>query len=101
MNRLKDRKLIDNLFNKKVSKTASLDGIRIVYYKSDVSGVMVSASSSVFKRAVDRNLIKRYLRLSVADKNLDNYVIGIIYSNKVIKDFNSIKSIVDKLLVKL
>lgn len=100
MEKLKNKKLIDKLFIKG-AKSISIDGLRMVYYKSDISGVMVTASKSNFKRAVDRNLIKRHLRNSLIGKEVDGYVIAFLYTRNDIKDHVWFLDTVTKLVKKL
>lgn len=64
--KLKKKKEIDLLFSK--GKWSSVDNIRIIFlkpnedYKIDSHKIGVSVSKRYFKKAVDRNRIKRLLR---------------------------------------
>ena len=62
--RLKSRKSIDALFQK--GKRFSLGEFRFIYQFRSATGIQVGvgASSKQFKRAVDRNRIKRLIRES-------------------------------------
>lgn len=101
MIKLKDKKLINKLFDKKATKYAIINKIKMVYYKSDVSGVLVSAPTSIFKTAVDRNRVKRLLRESLVGVDTKGYIIGFIYNNDKIESFDSINKTIKELLTKL
>jgi ribonuclease P protein component len=97
--RLKSSKLIKELFDK--GSSFYLHPFKVLFIPNpDQNGrfhqVMISVSKKNFKRAVDRNLIKRRIRESYRlNKNLlpDSplYVIAYIYSAKEILTFAQIQ----------
>jgi len=111
--RLKSRKQIETLFAK--GKSVSVFPVRAVYQFSaaEEAGLKagVSASKRHFKKAVDRNRIKRLLReayrlqkeellLKVKEAGLSGAVF-FLYTDKVIADFETIKTVVGKCLQRL
>ena len=88
MKRLKGKKQIEQLFTSGVSVGAF--PLRMVYLKSnDKNAVGVSVSKKQFKNAVDRNRIKRLLRVvtekqlsSVLDQMESNYTLMVLYVGK-------------------
>ena len=111
--KLKSRKQIDSLFA--TGKAISVFPIRAVY-RFEVSGeaglrIGVSASKKYFKKAVDRNRIKRLLRevyrlqkeemireLKAAEKSVN---IFFIYTDKGIADFETLHQAMHKCLQRL
>ena len=92
MKRLKGKKQIEQLFTTGVSVGAF--PLRMVYLKSnDKNMVGVSVSKKQFKNAVDRNRIKRLLRV-VIEKQLSgvldymgsNYTMMVLYVGKEMPD---------------
>jgi ribonuclease P protein component len=92
MERLKGKKQIEQLFTTGVSVGAF--PLRMVYLKSnDKNMVGVSVSKKQFKNAVDRNLIKRLLRIviekqlsGVLDYMESNYTLMVLYVGKEMPD---------------
>ena len=88
MKRLKGKKQIEQLFTSGVSVGAF--PLRMVYLKSnDKNTVGVSVSKKQFKNAVDRNRVKRLLRVvtekqlsSVLDQMESNYTLMVLYVGK-------------------
>jgi ribonuclease P protein component len=81
MDTLKDKKVIKNLFEN--GKTIS-GGIVIAKYLGDVNkGILFTVSSKKFKRAVDRNRIKRLMRESARKYDLQKSVAFIYVSSEV------------------
>lgn len=91
--KLKSKKLIDQLFAK--GKGISSNPVRLVYLKEEESGrqapqVLFSVSKRNFKRAVDRNRIKRQMRevyrlhrdLYFPPEETDHYLLAFIYTSK-------------------
>lgn len=67
--RIKSKKLIDTLFSGGNSRSTAVFPLRAVYYSEVQSArcgvqILVSVSKRHFKRAVDRNRIKRQIRES-------------------------------------
>ncbi len=112
--KLKSRKLIQQVFSN--GKAVTAHPFRLVFYTPadlmDVSvKIGVSASSRNFKKAVDRNRIKRLMReayrLNKAEllrhavlKNLQ-VAAFIIYTDKVLPDFELVNNKMKLLLSKL
>lgn len=106
--RLKVKLCIEKIFEKGLS--LSVDFIRIVYVISSAQStaenkVGVSVSKRFFKRAVDRNRIKRLLRTSYRlNKNIlkksedKSYQIMFIYTGKTLTSFDKMTATVKKTL---
>ncbi len=111
--RLKSRKQIDELFAK--GKSITVFPVRVIYQfsSSEVGSLQVgvSASKRHFKKAVDRNRVKRLLREAYrlqkeelvqqvkASKKAGN--VFFIYTDKTIADFETIKAAMNKCLQRL
>jgi ribonuclease P protein component len=97
MKRLKGKKQIEQLFTSGVSVGAF--PLRMVYLKSnDKNTVGVSVSKKQFKNAVDRNRIKRLLRVViekqfsvVLDYTASNYTLMVLYVGKEMPDTPQLK----------
>jgi len=94
-NTVKNKKVIDMLFTEGKRVTTKNLMLRSI---SGIDSYMVTVSSKVFKRAVDRNRIKRLLR-EVIRNNKINGTFVLIYIGKeipkldiLIKEFIEIKS---------
>jgi ribonuclease P protein component len=112
--RLKSRKQIDTLFAE--GKPLSAFPIRAIYRFSPAAGkpgllVGVTASKKYFKRAVDRNRVKRLLREAyrlqkeellqkVNESGMDGRVF-FIYTDRTIAGFDTIYTAMGKCLEKL
>ena len=117
--RLKSRKLIEQLFHK--GKSFTIQPYKIFYQFTDITyndqysifniQFGIGVSSKNFKRAVDRNRIKRLTReayrlqknelqdlLKQKDKQLN---IFFIYTSKELPDFNMVKDKVNVILNKM
>lgn len=100
--KLKSQKLIEQLFSE--GKSVSAYPLRMVYLKTDFDDdtkfkTGVSVSKRNFKKAVDRNRIKRLLReayrlnKSVYFNNiLSSYALMILYIGKDGTDFDSVET---------
>lgn len=113
--RLKSRKQIDNLFAG--GKSFSVFPIRVMYSLAgtgaDSGGLQigVTASKRYFKKAVDRNRIKRLLREAYRLQKEDvvaqaknagwQGTIFFLYTDKTIASFDTIKAAMAKCLKKL
>lgn len=120
--RLKHRKKIDRLFT--AGQSLSLPGGRLIYYPEQQVGNMptttkllvgVGVSKRYFKKAVDRNRIKRWMREAVrlqkpaVQEEINNLAVELniffLYTHKELPDFNSCYELVQhgfhKLLRKL
>ncbi len=112
--KLKSRKLIEQLFSN--GKSFLIFPLKIIYYKPDEpmdfpvkSGVGVSGKH--FKKAVHRNRIKRLLREAYRTEKLPLYTFAkqqnkqvaffLLYIDKVLPDYNTIKNKMPLILQKL
>ncbi|MDI3318453.1 ribonuclease P protein component [Pinibacter soli] len=112
--RLKSRKLIDSLFQK--GKSMNVFPFRVYYLFTELSAdtpvqAGVSASKKYFKRAVDRNRIKRLTREAyrlrkiplkeiLEAKNLQ-LAVFFIYTGKVIPTYTEVCEKMDIIITKL
>ncbi len=109
--RLKSRKAIDELF--KNGKRFTVSPFRIFYCITKEGGLQFGAGASTrnFKRAVDRNKIKRLVReayrlqknslQSLLQENGKGLNIFFIYTEKEIKEYQHIYIQVEKVIKKL
>jgi ribonuclease P protein component len=111
--RLKSRKQIDHLFAG--GKAFSVFPVRVIYNftAAENAGLQagVTASKKHFKRAVDRNRIKRLLREAYRLQKEELYLqakeagkagaVFFIYTDKTIADFETIKTAMAKCLQRL
>lgn len=112
--RLKSRKQIDSLF--KEGKGFSVFPVRVMYQvtrpEADSSlQIGVTASKRYFKKAVDRNRIKRLLReayrlqkeelLAQVKTSGKQVIVFFLYTDKTIASFDTIKTAMAKCLKKL
>ncbi len=109
--RLKSRKAIDALFKK--GKRFSLTPFRVFYSINKNAALQIGcgASSRNFKRAVDRNRIKRLVReawrlqknstqLLLNEKNLGLHIF-LVYTEKDLPDYDLINAQVEKIIKQL
>lgn len=75
-NSLKKKSVIDELFTK--GKRKVIYPLMIIELESEFHGYLVTVSKKKFKRAVDRNRIKRLMREALKGRAPDK-AIGIIY----------------------
>ena len=96
---LKNKAEINTLFEN--GKSFS-DGIVMLRFSdSDSNKFLFAVSSKKFKRAVDRNKIKRLMKESVTDVKFSNKKLAIVYIGNTIPTFEIINNSVNKLLLKL
>ncbi len=108
--RLKSRKLIEEVFSSRQS--FNIFPFRVFYLFINVSAIPLQAgfgvSTKIFKKAVDRNRVKRLMREAyrlqkntlqelLAEKNL-NLIIFIIYSGKELPD---LALVTEKIMISL
>ena len=94
---IRNKSDIDILFGKEVKSFS--DGIlmfRVV--SSDSTKFLFAVSSKKFKRAVDRNRIKRFMKESVRDSNVIKKNIAMIYIGNEIPTLEMIKNSVNRFI---
>ncbi len=103
--KLKHRKDIERLFAE--GKSLKKFPVKLVFYPlptASIHKVGVSVPKRHFKRAVDRNRLKRLLRESyrlqkdILSENIPPHALMFIYTGKEKTDFHTIKEIVAQLL---
>ncbi|XOD68851.1 MAG: ribonuclease P protein component [Flavobacteriales bacterium AspAUS03] len=109
--RLRGKICIEALFEK--GRSFSNNNLRIVYIEHALQGpnqskIGVSVSKKFFKRAVDRNRIKRLLRTSyrlnktiLKKRKNKSYHIMFIYTSKTLACFDEINEVMKKILHRL
>jgi ribonuclease P protein component len=108
--RLSKEKLIKELFEK--GSSFYLYPFKVIYLPNPdksflVNQVLISVSSRQFKRAVDRNKIKRRIREAfrlqkeILDKNSERVIFAIIYTAKEILPYAELKEKVHSVIIKL
>lgn len=104
--KLKSKKLIEKLFEE--GKTVSAFPLRLIYLKEgDINKVGVSVSKRNFKKAVERNHIKRLLREAyrhnkkmLIDNNVEGYALMVLYISKDLPVYELINSKTQTLFIK-
>lgn len=89
-------KNIEILFSK--GKWINGKYIKAIWQKSDSQKFLVSAPIKKFKKATDRNKIKRYLRKGLNEIGFNSINIALIYSNEKIIDYKLIKEDISLIL---
>ena len=90
---IKNKAIIDSIF--KDGKTISNNLVMFKYLESNL-GILFCVSSKRFKRAVDRNRIKRLMRQGVS--NLDiNKTVAIIYIGDVMPNYKELSDCINTL----
>ena len=93
---IRNKKDIEVLFGNGVK--SSSDGIIMFKFsESNSTKFLFAVSSKKFKRAVDRNKIKRLMKESVRDKNIINKNVAMIYIGSGIPTLEIIKNSVKQL----
>ncbi len=98
MKTLKDKKVIDRIFRE--GKKIQISSVYAKFIEGN-SEVLISVPIKKFKRAVDRNKIKRMLRELVRTKTNKNISIALVYNSDKLEDFNKVRNDVDKIFNKL
>ena len=93
---LKNKKNINKLFTDG-EKTIKFP-LMVLTLDSDFKGFLVTVSTKKFKRAVDRNKVKRIIRESLKDITTDKSV-GIVYLDNKLPDLNKVKKIIDSFVL--
>ncbi len=88
MKMLKNKKSINKLFEN--GKYLSSKNILIKFLESNEPMFLFTTSSKKFKKAVDRNRIKRLMKASVISKKFTNKNIAFIYIGNKIPTFKEI-----------
>lgn len=94
---IKDKRTIDSIFTNGDTKRSGVITMKSI--DSSEPEFVFAVSSKTFKRAVDRNLIKRRMREAVRN-NIDkfgNKSIAIIYSAPEIKEYSEIEKSIKSL----
>lgn len=88
---LRDKSVIDKIFAKGKSVSNSL--IMLKFIDSDESKFLFAVSSAKFKKAVDRNRIKRLMKESIRDLviNISGKSIAIVYRGVDVPKFEDVK----------
>lgn len=94
-NTLKNKSEIDALFSG--GKSISDNVISIKYIDSSDCRFMFAVSSKKFRKAVDRNKIKRLMRESASKLSKKNKYIAFIYKGEGIPDYETINNSINKL----
>ena len=94
MNIIKDKKVITKIFESTNSTKKYNDSFKVIQIEGN-DGVLISVSKKLFKRAVDRNRIKRLIKEAIRNKII-NRTTAIIYINKEVL---SLKEIDNKLKI--
>ena len=93
------KETIDTLFKK--GKWISSQNINAIYLPDTTFNYMVSAPIKKFRRAVDRNRIKRLLRQSIFSQKSKPISISFIYTSTKILDYESINNDIKNILNKI
>jgi ribonuclease P protein component len=94
MKSLKSKSIIDELFTsgrKSYNKTVN------ARFLPGESEVLISVPMRLFKRAVDRNKIKRLMRESARKYENRGYFIALIYNSEKIENFKTIDDDINKI----
>lgn len=99
MNILKNKIVIDSLFEK--GKSFSNGIILAKVLESESTEFLFAVSSKKFKRAVDRNRIKRLMKESVRNLNVNNKNIAFVYIGEGVPSFEDVNKSISKLITKI
>lgn len=99
MDILKNKIVISELFEK--GKYLSNGSVMIKFLESDSNGFLFAVSSKKFKRAVDRNRIKRLMKESARKINVDNKRIAFVYIGEGVPTFEIVNNSIINLLSKI
>lgn len=99
MNILKNKIAINSLFEK--GKSFSNGIILAKVLESESTGFLFAVSSKKFKRAVDRNRIKRLMKESVRKITVNNKRIAFVYIGEGVPTFEIINNSINNILNKI
>ena len=99
MNILKNKIVINELFEK--GKYLSNGIVMIKFLESDSTDFLFAVSSKKFKRAVDRNRIKRLMREVVRKLEVESKTIAIVYNGTLVPNFDDVNNSVRNLIKKI
>jgi len=95
-NSLKNKAEIDNLFV--VGKYATDKLVTLKWVNSVDTKFLFAVSAKKFKRAVDRNRIKRLMRESVSKLSINGKTVAFIFRGDAVPSFNEINNSINKLI---
>ena len=96
MKSLKNKSKIDELFTSN-SKKIYTSTIKAIFTKDVDSEVLISVPIKIFKKAVNRNKIKRLMRESIRLNMIEGFTIAFIYNSNKIEDFKTINKDIKKI----
>jgi ribonuclease P protein component len=99
MDILKNKIAIDTLFEK--GKSVSNGIVLAKVLESESTSFLFAVSSKKFKRAVDRNRIKRLMKESARKINVNNKRIAFVYTGEGLPTFETINNSIINLLSKI
>ncbi len=99
MDILKNKIVINELFEK--GKYLSNGSVMTKFLESDSTGFLFAVSSKKFKRAVDRNRIKRLMKESARKINVNNKRIAFVYIGEGLPTFEIVNNSINNLLSKI
>lgn len=101
--RLRSKKEIGELFD--AGRASSRKPLRVIYSEAEANAIMVSVPKRLFKRAVDRNLLKRRIREAY---RLNRQMLGgkyfriaILYTSGSIEPYAKIEASLRSILVSI
>ncbi|MFM2394464.1 MAG: Ribonuclease [Bacteroidota bacterium] len=97
---LRKKSDIEDVFSK--GKYISNNLFTIKYFSSTETKFLFTVSSKKYKKAVDRNLIKRRLKMITSSVKLKKcFNVAIIFKNDTISDFETMKKSLESLFILL
>ena len=99
MKSMKNKSKIDELFTSN-SKKIYTPTIKARFIAGD-SEVLISTPMKLFKRAVDRNRVKRLIRESLKTKTNKGFTIALIYNSTKIESLETIDGDIKKIFDKM
>lgn len=99
MKALKNKSKIDEIFTSK-GKSAYTPTVKARFVSGE-GEVLITVPTKLFKRAVDRNRLKRLMRESIRTKDMKQMNIALIYASSKIEDLKTIDSDIKKIFEKI